>query len=440
MSDITFDALRELPVLILDGATGTGLMAAGMPRGVCVERWVLEHPQVLIDWQKQYLAAGSRLLLTPTFGANRARLALFGEQDNVAELNRRLAALTVEAADGKALVAGDVSPTGLFCEPFGDASFEELVAIYAEQIAALKEAGVDLIFAETMMSLGDVRAAVVAARDAGLPVIASVTMDGGSRTLSGMTPEAAVLCLQAAGADAVGLNCSTGVEDMAALLPGMRQVARVPLAAKPNAGTPEAPLPPESFGPLCAAMAAEGALLLGGCCQSSPAHIAALTDALKKAAGTAADAVSPAAAALPALLQTLCGGATESLSAAKKAVPDLTGLPLCFENRIFPDTADGEAGLALSEPLACDADLEDALLDADDGDAQAALIRIRPGDDVRCIARSCFMSPLPVALCCTDDSLLESALRIFPGRAAVLCQSAAQRKIALRWGAMLLPD
>ena len=299
MSDITFDALRELPVLILDGATGTGLMAAGMPRGVCVERWVLEHPQVLTDWQKQYLAAGSRLLLTPTFGANRARLAQFGEQDNVAELTRRLAALTVEAADGKALVAGDVSPTGLFCEPFGDASFEELVAIYAEQIAALKEAGVDLIFAETMMSLGDVRAAVVAARDAGLPVIASVTMDGGSRTLSGMMPEAAVLCLQAAGADAVGLNCSTGVEDMAALLPGMLRFARVPLAAKPNAGTPEAPLTPEAFGPLCAAMADEGALLLGGCCQSSPAHIAALTNAL--AANAPANAKAPAA--LAALLQ-----------------------------------------------------------------------------------------------------------------------------------------
>lgn len=435
MSDITFDALRELSVLILDGATGTGLMAAGMPRGVCVERWVLEHPQVLTDWQKQYLAAGSRLLLTPTFGANRARLAQFGEQDNVAELNRRLAALTVEAAAGKALVAGDVSPTGLFCEPFGDAAFEELVAIYAEQIAALKDAGVDLIFAETMMSLGDVRAAVVAAKDAGLPVIASVTMDGGSRTLSGMTPEAAVLCLQAAGADAVGLNCSTGVEDMAALLPGMRQVARVPLAAKPNAGTPEAPLTPEAFGPLCAAMADEGALLLGGCCQSSPAHIAALTNAL--AANASADAKAPAA--LAALLQKLCGG-TDTPTGTEKAVPELTGLPLCFENRIFEDTAGGEAGLALSEPLACGEDLEDDLMDADDGKAQAALIRILPGDDVRCIARSCFMSPLPVALTCEDDALLENALRIFPGRAAVLCQNAAQKALALRWGAMVLPE
>ena len=430
MSKITFDALRDAAVLLLDGATGTGLMAAGMPRGVCVERWVLEHPQVLIDWQKRYLAAGSRLLLTPTFGANRARLAQFGEQDNVADLNRRLAALTVEAADGKALVAGDVSPTGLFCEPFGDCTFEELVAIYTEQIAALKDAGVDLIFAETMMSLGDVRAAVVAAKDTGLPVIASVTMDSGCRTLSGMTADAAVLCLQAAGAEAVGLNCSTGVEDMAALLPAMRRYARMPLAAKPNAGTPEAPLSPEAFGPLCAAMAKEGALLLGGCCQSTPAHIVALSSALDK---------TPPEPNLQALLARLCAGAAEALTTLQKMPPDLTGLPLCFENRIFTGTAGGETGLILSEPLACSDALEDDLLDADDGEVQAALIRIHPGDDVRCIARACFMSPLPIALCSEDDDLLEKALRIFPGRAAVVCNNAAQKALAARWGAMILP-
>ncbi len=428
-----FAALGSASVLLLDGATGTGLMAAGMPKGVCVERWVLEHPQVLIDWQKQYLAAGSRLLLTPTFGANRARLKQFGEQDNVAELNRRLAALTLEAADGKALVAGDVSPTGLFCEPFGDASFEELVAIYAEQIAALKDAGVDLIFAETMMSLGDVRAAVVAAKDAGLPVIASVTMDDGRRTLSGMTAGAAVLALQAAGADAVGLNCSTGVEDMAALLPEMLQYARVPLATKPNAGTPEAPLTAEAFGPLCAAMADGGALLLGGCCQSSPAHLAALNAAL-------ADGCTAPSPALHSLLKKLCAGADESCRTANKKAPDQTGLPLCFENRIFAGTANGEAGLLLSAPLACDETLEDALMDANDGEAQAALVTLSPGDDVRCLARSCFMSGLPIALCSEDDALLESALRIFPGRAAVMCRTPVQKAIASRWGAMLLPQ
>ncbi len=424
-------ALVSAPVLLLDGATGTGLMAAGMPKGVCVERWVLEHPQVLVDWQKQYLAAGSRLLLTPTFGANRARLKQFGEQDNVAELNRRLAALTVEAADGKALVAGDVSPTGLFCEPFGDASFEELVAVYAEQIAALKQAGVDLIFAETMMSLGDVRAAVVAAKDAGLPVIASVTMDDGCRTLSGMTAGAAVLALQAAGADAVGLNCSTGVEDMAALLPEMLQYARVPLATKPNAGTPESPPAAAAFGPLCAAMADSGALLLGGCCQSTPAHIASLNVSL---------ADGPAAPALQTLLKKLCAGADESCRTANKKAPDQTGLPLCFENRIFADTANGESGLALSAPLACDETLEDALPDADDGEAQAALVALLPGDDVRCLARSCFMSSLPIALFSEDDTLLENALRIFPGRAAVVCRTPAQKTIAARWGAMILPE
>ncbi len=423
-----FRVLSRDPFVLLDGGTGTGLMAAGMPQGVCVERWVLEHPQVLTDWQRRYLDAGSRILLTPTFGANRARLAQFGEQENTAALNRALTALTVEVCKGRALVAGDVSPTGLFCEPFGDTCFDDLVAIYTEQIAALRDAGVDLIFAETMMSLSDARAAVVAARDLGLPVLVSVTMDGGSRTLSGMTPQAAVLALQAAGATAVGLNCSTGPQDMAALLPGMRRCARVPLLAKPNAGTPEAPLAAQAFAFPTAVLHHAGALLLGGCCQTTPEHIAALADALSQK--VPAPDGSPA---LRELLSVLCG---------RSAVPetvDCTGLPLCFENRIFEETTGGETGLTLSAPLACDEELEDALTDADDGAAQAALVVLKPGDDPRCLARACFLSELPIALTCAEDALLERALRIFPGRAAVVCRTDAQRAIARRWGAMVLP-
>lgn len=410
--------------LLLDGGTGTGLMAAGMPGGVCVERWVLEHPQVLTDWQRRYIAAGSHLLLTPTFGANRARLKQFGEQDNVAELNRRLAALTVEAAAGHALVAGDVSPTGLFCEPFGETAFAELVSIYTEQITALKEAGVDLIFAETMMSLGDVRAAVIAARRCGLPVLASVTLENGGRTISGMPAEAAVLSLQAAGADAVGLNCSTGAADMAALLPALARYARIPLLAKPNAGTPEAPLAPAAFGEACAALARQGAVLLGGCCGSTPDHIAALNAALPQNA--------PADESLRRLLAKLC-------HIEGSSTPDPAGLPLCFENRVFAHTAGGENGLALSAPLACDDDLEEALSEVDDGEAAAALVQLCTGDDPRILARACFMSALPIAVTAEDDALLENTLCIFPGRCAVLCRTPAQKAIAARWGAMPLP-
>ncbi|MBQ8611450.1 MAG: homocysteine S-methyltransferase family protein [Oscillospiraceae bacterium] len=428
MNDRTalFAGLCQHPFVLLDGGTGTGLMAAGMPKGVCVERWVLEHPQVLIDWQRRYLAAGSRILLTPTFGANRARLKQFGEQDNVTELNRRLAALTVEAAAGKALVAGDVSPTGLFCEPFGDTSFEELVAIYTEQIAALKQAGADLIFAETMMSLGDVRAAVVAARDCGLPVLASVTLENGGRTVSGMPADAAVLALQAAGADAVGLNCSTGAQDMASLLPALQKYARIPLLVKPNAGTPDAPLSPAAFGEACAAMAQQGVFLLGGCCQSTPEHIAALNAALPQ--------TGCAAGPLRTLLAKLCR-IPEAEAAGK---PEPAGLPLCFENRVFAETAGGEAGLVLSEAIPCNEDLEDALPDAADGEAACALVQLHSTDDARRLACACFMSPLPVAVAADDDAVLENALRIFPGRCAAVCRTPAQRAIAARWGAMVL--
>ncbi len=410
--------------LLLDGGTGTGLMAAGMPQGVCVESWVLQHPDALLALQGSYAAAGSQLLLTPTFGANRARLKQFGLQDKDAEMNRALAALTVQVARSAphtVLVAGDVSPTGLFCQPWGDTAFEEVLDIYTRQIAALKAGGAQLIFAETMMSLADVRAAVVASRSCGLPVIASITVDERGRTLSGMPCEAAVIALQAAGAAAVGLNCSTGPKDMAALLPRLQKYARVPLLIKPNAGTPDAPLSPAAFADAAAALADSDVLLLGGCCQSTPAHIAALSAALQAAGRCPADASR--------WLQQI----TESASHTQKTTARMDGLPLCVENRVFFET-EGDAPLILSEPVPCNGDLEDALADADCGDADAALVHLRAGDDVGQLACAPLCG-LPIVLQADDEHILHSALRSFCGRAGVLCRSAAESMAARYWGA-----
>ncbi len=407
--------------LLLDGGTGTPLMAAGMPQGVCVESWVLQNPAVLQNLQRQYLAAGSRVLLTPTFGANRARLKQFGLQDKVAEMNRALAALTAEVAGHTAIVAGDVSPTGLFCRPWGDIAFEELVDIYAQQITALKEGGAQLIFAETMMSLGDVRAAVVAARDCGLPAVASVTVDAAGRTLSGMPCESAVIALQAAGAVAVGLNCSTGPQDMAALLPRLAKYARVPLLVKPNAGTPDAPLDPVAFANAAAALAENGVLLLGGCCQSTPDHIAALSDAL------AARGLAPLDAAH--WLKTI----THSATSAQKTTARMDGLPLCFENRVFPDAPD--AALQLSEPIPCNEDLADSVCDVENDDADAILVQLCEGDDPACLADVPMGATLPLVLQAANEQLLADALRGFCGRVGVVCKDTAQSMVARYWGA-----
>ena len=409
---------QKRPYLLLDGATGTNLMTAGLPEGCCVERWVLEHPQVIRTLQSAYADAGSDLVLTPTFGANEARLARFGEEANVETLNRALAALTPDAVGDRASAAGDVSPTGLFCEPFGDAAFSDVADIYVRQIAALADAGVRLIIAETMMTLSDARAAVVAAREVGLPVIVSLTVDETGHTLSGLPCGTAVVTLQAAGAAAVGLNCSTGPRDMAAFLPALRQWAAVPLLVKPNAGTPDAPMGPEEFAEAAAALAGDGVALLGGCCQSTPAHIAVLKAAL--------DARRlPPALSLHDLLTPADPPAV---------LPDGSALPLTAENRLFSPLPEAPT---LTAPLCCDDTLEDELPDADDADA--VLIALREGNDPAAAARNAFLAPLPVVFT-GPAPLLREALRLFPGRCGVLAAVADTEAaaVARHWGAQLI--
>ena len=150
--------------LILDGATGTELQKHGYAGDVSAEQWTLAHPDIMREIQRGYVAAGSQVLYTPTFGANRQKLEERGIFNRTADFNRRLAALSREAADGRAWIAGDLAPTGLFLAPLGEASFEDLVDIYTEQAAGLEEAGVDLFVIETMMTLSDARAAVLAVR------------------------------------------------------------------------------------------------------------------------------------------------------------------------------------------------------------------------------------------------------------------------------------
>ena len=226
--------------LLLDGATGTQLQKHGMPAGVCAEKWTLENPDVILAVQKEYVDAGSRVLYTPTFGANRVKLEANGLFNKVEDFNLRLAALSKEAAGGRAWVAGDIAPTGLFLYPLGDTSFEELVEIYTEQAAALEKAGVDLFVIETMMTVAEARAAVLAVRSVSRkPVFVSFTVNEQGKTLMGSDVAAVLQIMQGMGIAAFGLNCSTGPDAMAGQLKRLHEIARVPLIAKPNAGVPE---------------------------------------------------------------------------------------------------------------------------------------------------------------------------------------------------------
>ena len=377
--------------LILDGATGTELQKRGFTGSDCAELWTLEHPEAILEIQRGYVEAGSRILYTPTFGANRTKLEAHGIFNRVGDFNRRLAALSKQAADGRAWVAGDIAPTGLFLYPLGDTSFEELVDIYTEQAAALEEAGVDLFVIETMMTLAEARAAVLAVKSVSdKPVFVSFTCDEKGRTLSGSDVKALLQIMQGMGVDAFGLNCSVGPDKMAKQLARLREIARVPLIAKPNAGVPEVVgdetvynCPPEAFTAHLAEMAAAGVWMFGGCCGTNKEHVLALSEAV------------------PAL--TLVNPAPQH--------SDL--LPCATEKELFflpPDVAVGEA-------LSITAELEDLLEEAMDSDAPVLTLELTSADELEDFAACQVLITKPLCLRCADAELLEQALRLYQGRA-----------------------
>ncbi len=274
-------------IVFLDGATGSNLAMRGMPSGVCPEAWILEHEDVLIQLQKEYVEAGADIVYAPTFGGNRIKLAEYGLEDKLQEMNHRLVSLTRQAVGDKALVAGDLTMTGKQLYPVGTMQFEELVQVYKEQICVLAEAGCDLLVIETMMSLQETRAAVIAAKETcDLPVMATLSFEGDGKTLYGTDALTAALVLEGLGVDAVGVNCSTGPEQMVKLVTDMRKHITIPVIAKPNAGMPHLDengktvysMTPEEFAQKCIALIEAGAGILGGCCGTTPAHIKALYD------------------------------------------------------------------------------------------------------------------------------------------------------------------
>lgn len=271
-------------VVLLDGATGTNLQKAGMPGNVCPEQWILQHPQAMLELQRSYVEAGTKILYTPTFTGNRIKLAEYGLEDQLERINTSLVSLAKEAADSRAYVAGDMTMTGQQLYPLGELQFEELVDVYKEQAKALYEAGVDLFVVETMMSLQETRAAVLAIRETcSLPVMASMTFEANGRTLFGTDPKTAVVVLQSLGVDAVGLNCSTGPLEMVEIVEEMYAYANIPILAKPNAGLPELEggrtvyrTSPQEFAEAGKKLVEAGAAILGGCCGTTPDHIRAL--------------------------------------------------------------------------------------------------------------------------------------------------------------------
>ena len=283
-----FAQLADGGVLLLDGATGSNLMAAGKGPGVCTEQWVLDHPQVLQALQRGYVDAGSKIIYAPTFGANRSSLSNYGLEHQVREMNLRLVEVCRAGIGAGALIAGDITTTGRM-EPQGDLSYEDLLDIYGEQVESLAQAGVDLLVAETMLGVDETMAVLDAAASVcSLPVMCSLTLQADGTALFGGSAAEAVVTLQKMGACAVGLNCSVGPDQLCAVVAEMKRVARVPVIAKPNAGMPVLTesgqavysMDAEHFAASMLELVDAGASVIGGCCGTTPAHIRMLREKL----------------------------------------------------------------------------------------------------------------------------------------------------------------
>ena len=286
-----FSTLSKDHILYLDGATGSNLVKAGMPSGVCPEQWILEHKDVMLKLQKDYVQAGTNILYAPTFTANRVKLAEYHLEKNMSAMIHELVAISREAAASSpghtVLVAGDLTMTGEQLKPMGQMELEDLIDIYKEQILSMVDAGVDLLVVETMMSLAETRAALIAAKEVcDLPVIATLTFEADGRTLFGTDAKTSAIVLESLGASAIGANCSTGPAQMESIISDMVTHTRIPVIAKPNAGLPFL----DENGNTCYNMEAEefaeemeilvnaGAAILGGCCGTTPEFIRQIHD------------------------------------------------------------------------------------------------------------------------------------------------------------------
>lgn len=448
MKQSEFRQLAEEKLLFLDGATGSNLMKRGMPAGVCPEKWILENKDVFIGLQREYVEAGSNIIYAPTFTANRIKLKEYGLQEKIAEINKELVALSKEAAKGRAYVAADITMTGEQLAPVGRMDFEELIDVYKEQIALTVEAGVDLIVVETMMSLQETRAALIAAKEVcDLPVMVTLTFEENGRTLFGTDAVTAAVTLEKLGACAIGANCSTGPDRMTTLIQSIADVTTIPVIAKPNAGLPSLnekgetvyDMGEEEFAEGMKLLIEAGASIIGGCCGTSPSYIKAIHDAF------AADGAS--------IRETQKRNRKNQeqiryLTSERQTVAFTLDAPfMVVGERINPtgkkklqaELREGKLDMVLAfaeEQEECGAKLLDINVGMSGIDEKEMMLKVL--DEVT------MATSLPLSLDSSHVDVMEAALRRYPGRALINSVSAEFEKLekllplAKKYGAMII--
>ena len=426
----SFRELSRQPPVFLDGAAGTWMQAHGLPAGVCPEVWALEHPELLVQMHTDYFMAGTTIVVTFSFGGNGPKLSHYGiGQERVEELNRELARIAATArneasirirksAPGRPglLVSGDIGPTGRFLAPAGDLGMGELVEIYRSQVRGLLAGGVDLFSLETMMDLGQTRAAVRAVRmECDLPVIATLTFDASGRTLAGNSPSECAIALEAAGVDAIGANCSTGPEDMGRLLEGLAGQTSLPVVIKPNAGMPRLvdgktvfDMGPGAFvAALLPFVQAGVGQFVGGCCGTTPEHIADLVQAV----GDTRPAMKEHAGSLQR---------SSMICSSRHSVPAPSAAVIPFVTASSPE------------------DLQDDVMEAAEDEPAVLGICFRTLTDpdidafVEAMGWVQTVCPIPLVFRSEDAALLEALTAVYPGRAGIVTSLAGDFNGALR--------
>lgn len=448
-----FRRMTQERVLFLDGATGSNLQMKGMPAGVCPELWIEKHEDILIDLQREFIKNGTDIVYAPTFTGNRIKLEEYGIADRLVDLNVKLVGLSkkaieLEGKEGKTFIAGDITMTGRQLAPVGTMDFEELVDVYKEQVKVLAEAGVDLIVVETMMSLQECRAAVIAVKEVSdLPVMVTLTYAEDGRTLFGTNPETATVVLAAMGVDAVGLNCSTGPDKMGELVQKMLDVTDIPIIVKPNAGLPKMvngetvyDMGPEEFAAETAKLVEMGAGICGGCCGTTPEHLKKLIDTVREKDIKVRDKVK--------IRKTLGATTVRAVTTEHRTVYINDNDPLMVIGERINPTGKKALQAELREGK-LDMVLDFAEQQEKDG---AALLDINVGmngiDEKQMmlnVTESVLtVSDLPLCIDSSYTDIIEAALRRYPGRALINSISLEKGKaerllpVAKKYGAMFI--
>lgn len=440
MTKEEFQTLCREKIIYLDGATGSNLIRRGMPAGVCPEEWILQHPQIMIELQREYVEAGSNIIYAPTFTSNRIKLAEYGLDEQIIEINKKLVEISKEAADGRAYVAADLTMTGKQLAPMGTLAFEELIDVYKEQISACVSAGVDLIVVETMMSLQESRAALIAAKEiCDLPVMVSMTFEADGRSLFGTDAVTAAIVLESLGAAAVGANCSTGPDGMEEIIRDMAEATAIPILAKPNAGLPSLDaegntvytMDAETFGREMVRLLQAGASVLGGCCGTAPEYI-------KELVKNTADIPVKRREKKPLRYltserQTLAFGLDDPFIVVGERI-NPTG-----KKKLQAQLREGSLDMVLTfaqEQEACGAGVLDINVGMSGIDEKEMMLQVM--DEVSAV------TSLPLSLDSSHVEVLEAALRRYPGRALINSISLESVKferllpIAEKYGAMFI--